>query len=110
MKIKSAPWLLWLIPIAFLVIATAPMSLNYYTATRFIVFATAAFIAFFSWSDGLQDRLGSVALAIVAITFNPFMPLPVTREVWMVLDWVCVAVFAAHLIFVRLRLFQKSAR
>src|ERR1700681_1971730 len=65
MKIKSAPWWLWLIPIAFLLLATAQMSLNYYTATRFIVFCAAAFIAFVSWSDGLMGRLGSVALAMV---------------------------------------------
>jgi hypothetical protein len=109
MKIKSAPWWLWLIPIAFLLLATAQMSLNYYTATRFIVFCAAAFIAFVSWSDGLLGRLGSVALAMVAVTFNPFMPLPFTREVWVILDWVCIAVFTVHLIFVRFGFFQKGA-
>jgi hypothetical protein len=110
MKIKLAPWWLWLIPILFLLIATAQLALSYYTATRIVVFGIAVFVAIVSWNDGWLDRLGSVALAIVAVIFNPLMPLPFTRETWVVLDWIGIAVFAAHLILVRLRLLQTSAK
>lgn len=108
MNIKSAPWWIWLIPISFLLIATAQMALSYYTATRIVVFSIAAFVAIVSWDDGRFDQLGSVALAIVAVTFNPFIPLPFTREIWVVLDWIGIAAFAAHLLFVRLRLLQTN--
>jgi hypothetical protein len=104
MQLKSIPWWLGLIPIAFLLVATAQMSLGYYTVTRIVVFAAAAFLAFMSWNEGWIGRFGSGALAIVAVAFNPILPFPFTRETWVYLDYVCIAVFVAHIIFVRHRL------
>jgi hypothetical protein len=109
MKISSAPWPLWLVPIAFLLVATAQMSLGYYTATRIVVFAVAVFAALVSWNAGRFGRWGSLVLAPVAVAFNPFVPMPFTREVWVALDWVCIALFAAHLIVVRLKLLPTNA-
>ncbi len=65
MKIKSMPWWLWFIPIAFLLAATAQMSLGYYTVTRIVVFGVATFLAITSWNEGWRGRLGSIALALV---------------------------------------------
>jgi hypothetical protein len=108
MKINAAPWPLWLVPIAFLLLATAQMSLGYYTATRIVVFGVAAYLAFVSWNAGRFGRWGALALTLVAVGFNPFMPMPFSREVWVALDWVCIAVFASHLAFIRLRLLQDA--
>jgi hypothetical protein len=109
MQLKSVPWWLWFTPIAFLLVATAQMSLGYYAVTRIIVFGFSAFVTIMSWSGSPLERWGSVALVMVAVAFNPFMPLPFTREIWVVLDWVCMAVFVAHLTFVRLRSLKTSA-
>jgi hypothetical protein len=109
MQLKLMPWWVWFIPIGFLLVATAQMSLGYYTVTRIVVFGVAASVTIISWNEGWLGRLGSVALATVAVAFNPILPLPFTRETWVYLDYVCIAVFVAHLIFVRLRWLRTSA-
>lgn len=103
MQTKSIAWWLWLIPIAFLLIATARLPYGYYTLTRIIVCGCAACLAALSWTDGGGiNKAWAVAFALVAVLFNPLIPVYLRRETWFCIDLGVAAVFATHLGLVRL--------
>jgi hypothetical protein len=101
MTTKSIPWYVWLIPVALLLIATARLPYGYYTLTRIVICAAAALFAYAGWNEGQVARSFSVLLGLVAILFNPIIPIHLSRNVWFYLDVAGAAVFAAHLIVVR---------
>jgi hypothetical protein len=105
---KSIPWWLWLIPIALLFIATARMSYGYYTFTRIVVCGFAAFFAFVAWEDGPVSRLWSAIFGLLAVLFNPLIPIYLSRGIWFYFDLLAAALFAAHLLFVRIRINQTK--
>lgn len=98
MQFKSIPWLLWLIPVALLLAATARLPYGYYTFIRIVVCASALFIAIAGWSG---SRIWSAIFCLVAILFNPVLPVYLHRGTWFYFDVGVAAIFAAHLIFVR---------
>ena len=99
---KSIAWWLWLIPIAFLLIAVARMPYAYYTFTRIVICGSASFLAAVSWIDGGKNRFWAVVFALVAILFNPLIPVYLKRETWFYFDFGVAAIFAGHLGVVRL--------
>lgn len=101
---KSIPWWLWLIPIAALLIATARMPYGYYTFTRIVVCGFSAFVAWSSWEDERPvARAGAIALGLLAVLFNPLIPIHLKRDTWFVLDIGAALLVGAHLALVRLR-------
>jgi hypothetical protein len=98
MQFKSIPWWLWLIPVALLLAGTTRLPYGYYTFTRIVVCGSAAFIAVAGWE---ASRFWSVPFGIVAILFNPILPIYLHRGTWFYFDMGTAAIFAAHLIFVR---------
>ena len=109
MQFKSIPWWLWLIPIALLLIATAKMPYGYYTFTRIVVCGLAAVFAFVAWGGGPVSRIWSVIFALVAVLFNPIIPIYLKRTAWFGFDIGAAAFFMAHLVFVRLLFARKVA-
>lgn len=99
MQFKSIPWWLWLIPVALLFAATARFPYGYYTFTRIVVCGSAAAIAVLGWENA---RPWSVLSGLLAILFNPIFPIYLHRRTWLYFDIGAAAMFAAHLIFVRL--------
>ena len=95
---KSIPWWLWLIPVALLLAATARFPYGFYTFTRIVVCGSAAFIAVREWE---VSRVWSVPFGIIAILFNPIVPIYLNRGTWFFFDIGAAAIFAAHLVFVR---------
>ena len=94
--------LLWIVPAALLAIAPAPLPYGYYTLLRFVVCACAAIIAYQSF-----ERRGwhawTIALVLLAVIFNPFLPFHLTRAVWSVFNVGGAALLIAHLWFERER-------
>ena len=109
MQFKSIPWWLWLIPIALLLIATAKMPYGYYTFTRIVVCGLAAVFAFVAWGGGPVSRIWSVIFALVAVLFNPIIPIYLKRTTWLGFDIGAAALFTAHLAFVQLLSVRKVA-
>jgi hypothetical protein len=104
MNIKSIPRLVWLVPVVLLVVATSHLPYGYYTFTRIVTCGIAAVIAFAGFRDDRAVvQAWSVLLALVAVLFNPFVPIHLDRQTWFYLDLGAAAVFVAHLIFVRWR-------
>lgn len=103
MQMKSVPWLLWLVPVAVLLIATQWMPYGYYTFTRLVVCGIAGFVAYASWDEGSGSKVWAIAFALVAALFNPIVPIYLKRATWFNFDVGVAILFAAHLVLVRLR-------
>jgi len=110
MQFKSIPWWLWLIPIALLCIATARMPYGYYTFMRTVVCGLAGYFAYVAWQeDILVLRSWAVVFGLIAILFNPIIPVYLKRGTWFDIDIGVALVFAAHLMHVRLRWLQSKS-
>src|SRR6266404_2883467 len=98
---KSIPHLVWFVPAILLIVAaTSDLPGGYYTFTRIVTCGIAASIAFTGFRDRPVSRW-SIPLALVAVLFNPLIPIHLDRETWVYLDFGAAVVFAAHLLFVR---------
>ncbi len=97
MRLKSIPWWLWLIPIVLLFIATEKMPYGYYTFTRIAVCGFAAVFAYLEWEGGSISRIWASILGLVAVLFNPILPIYLSRKIWYPLDVGVAVIFAAHL-------------
>ena len=84
MTSKSIPGWVWLIPITLLLVATARLPYGYYTFTRVVVCALAALIAIATWHDSQIGRAWSVLFELVAILFNPVVPIFLNRNIWQI--------------------------
>jgi hypothetical protein len=98
---KSISALVWIAPAAVLVVATAPLPYGYYTFTRIVVCLTGLVIAGIDLKNRRQIGTCSAALTLIAILFNPVVPIHLTRTIWFYLDLVAAAVFIAHLAVLR---------
>jgi hypothetical protein len=109
MHLQQIPWWLWLIPIALLVIAIERMPYGYYAFTRIVVCGFGALLAFVAWEDGPVSRLWSVIFGLLAVLFNPMIPIYLNRDSWFYFDLLAAVLFAAHLLFVRIGIIQTKS-
>lgn len=105
MIVGSISRLFWIIPAAMLIIAPAPWPYLYYRVLRLVVCVCAAAIALQSF-----DRRGwhawTIALALLAVIFNPVLPMHLTRTVWSGLEILGALLLMAHLWLERERSWQ----
>ena len=66
---------------------------GYYTFLRLVVFIGSALAAYAALSGSMQ-RTWVWAFGLIAITFNPVIPVHLSKEVWTVLDIAAGATFA----------------
>ncbi len=88
--------------------ATQRMPYGYYTLTRIAVCGFAGLFAFIAWAESLASRVWAVVFGLVAVLFNPIVPIYLTRATWFDLDIGTAIVFAAHLAVVRLEWLQTK--
>jgi hypothetical protein len=78
-----------------LVIALAPLPYGYYTLLRLVVCAAAAYLAFVGHKAGMT-QFWTGAMAVVALLFNPLIPVYLSRGVWAPIDVLVTVLFVAH--------------
>ena len=81
--------------------AMEKMPYGYYTFTRIIVCGFGAFIAVIGW-DNSSNRIWSVLFGMLAVLFNPIVPIYLNRATWAYFDVGGAIMIAVHLAFVRL--------
>lgn len=86
---------LFLIPAALLLIGIADLDIGYYTFMRIVVFLAGCFITFVSYKENDRVNFWTAAFALVAILFNPIIPVYLhDKDTWAVLDFIGAALFA----------------
>jgi uncharacterized membrane protein len=69
---------------------------GYFTLLRFVVFAVGGYIAYRSYQkDG--ESLTLWLFGLIAILFNPIIPIHLERETWWVIDLVVGVIFLISL-------------
>jgi len=81
-----------------LLVALFPWPYWYYNLLRLAVFAVSAWIAYEQWR--IDDAISGwvVAFGLIALLYNPFLPVHLTREIWSVLNIGTAALFLGHLV------------
>lgn len=83
---------LWfVVPVVFLLIALLPLPYGYYQFMRIVVCIAAAYIAFRAFS--FNQRGWGVAFGMIAILFNPIIPVHLSRGVWAPIDIAAAVLF-----------------
>ena len=70
---------------------------GFFTLLRFVVFFATAYIAWIAYTEG--NEIWVWMLGFIAILFNPFIPIYLTREIWVVID-VVTSLFLLMTIFI----------
>jgi hypothetical protein len=104
MSMKSIPSFVWIVPAILLAIAVSRLPYGYYTFLRIVTCGAASVIAVSGFQKGPATQVWSVLLILIAVLFNPFVPIHLHRATWFYLDLGTAAVFLGHLFFVRRRL------
>lgn len=89
-----------LLAAVMLVIAVGKHPYSYYTLMRFVVCLVAAYGAFLASERRQQGWL--CTFGVLALLFNPFIPVRLDRSTWAVLDVAAAIAFGASLINRRL--------
>ena len=87
--------------IALLLLAILPLPYGYYTLLRLVVCITAIFLAWMSYKK--QKIRWTWAMGLIALVFNPIMPLHFGKEIWVVIDLSTAIFFTIFLIKVKLK-------
>jgi len=78
-KMKSIPRAVWIVPAILLVIATARLY-GYCTFLRIVTCGIAAWIAYAGFQEGSANNAWSIVLALIAVLFNPILPIHLDRR------------------------------
>jgi hypothetical protein len=83
-----------------LFLALGRLPYGYYTLLRFVVSGTTAYGAYFASTE--QKKLAwAWIFGIVAVLFNPFIPIHLSRDTWAVIDIAVALLLLVSLLFLR---------
>lgn len=93
---KSAPKAVWVVPALMSFIAIGPWPYGFYMLLRIVIFGAAAFLC---WREVVK-RPGNPWIwmfGLIAILFNPFLPVHLSRPLWLPINLLVAALFLTHL-------------
>ena len=90
-----------------LLAALLPWPYGYYNFLRFCVCGVAAFLAYQQWTHDNVASKWVVVLIAIALLYNPFVPVYLTREIWSVLNIGTAIALVGHYRSLR-RLFRET--
>ena len=100
---KDLPHVVWMVPAVMLLIAAAPLPYGYYMFLRLVICVAAGLLAYLSYQEA-RSIAWTTSLALLALLFNPIVPIHMARAVWAPINLSSVALIAAHYWFVRCKL------
>lgn len=74
-------------------------SYGYYVLLRWVVGATAIFILYLSYQ--LDRKVWLWLMVAIAILFNPLIPIHLTKEIWVPIDFIVATLFLASIFKLR---------
>ena len=88
-----------LLPIAciiLLVLAVPPMwPYGYYVFLRVFICGASAYLAYLGFDE--NKEMWGLIFVVIAILFNPFIPVYFNKDIWVVIDILVAAVFFASM-------------
>lgn len=87
-------WLIWLGPVACLLIALFEMPYGYYQLLRVLIFCASCYIGV-SEIDR-EPRFWLWAFSAIALIYNPVFKLSLGREIWFLANIATIALFLIH--------------
>ncbi|TBA92530.1 DUF6804 family protein [Rhizobium ruizarguesonis] len=83
-----------LVPVALLVVAVFPLPYGYYSFLRFAITLSAAYLAWEAYREKDAFNGWSLILSMVALLFNPLIPVYLDRGSWFIIDLAVAGIFA----------------
>jgi len=80
-----------LLAAAFLLLATLDLPYGYFTFLRIVVCGVSVFVAYCGYRWG--KTWAAVVFGLVAVLFNPLIPVHLTKDVWFPIDLAVAASF-----------------
>jgi len=74
---------------------------GFFTILRFVVFSTTAYVSWMAYEE--QKEKWVWILGSIAVLFNPFIPIHLTREIWVPIDFVTGVFLAFSAFMLKLR-------
>ena len=91
---KSSLKFILLFPAIFLIIAPLiKFPYGVYVLLRLVVFSSAACMIYFSYQDTKQLNTTILIFGFIALLFNPFAPVHLSREIWLPIDFVVAGIY-----------------
>jgi len=84
-----------IISIVMLLLALLPLPIGYYSLLRFVVCITTCFLAWQSYN--IQKMPWMWTMGMIALIFNPLIPLYLGRELWFMVDIVVAIILGTFL-------------
>lgn len=91
---KNSLALFLLIPAVLLIIAPlVSFPYGFYTLLRLIVSITSGFIIYQSYKGAGGVNEISIIFALILILYNPFVPVHLSREIWMPINFITSGIY-----------------
>ena len=91
----------WLVPAALLVVAIFPWPYGYYVLLRICICGATAFLAYRQWSRRGRFDGWVVVLGVVAVLYNPLIPVHLTKMLWTFINLGTAGLLLGHLWWTR---------
>lgn len=88
-----------IISVVLLIVAIPELPYGYYVFLRWVVCASSGFTAFVS--SKLEKRFWMILYGLIAILFNPIVPIYLEKEIWVVIDIIIAIVIGISLFTVK---------
>lgn len=73
---------------------------GFFTILRFVVFTACAYSAWLAYENDQESWVWF--MGAIAVLFNPFIPIHLEREVWVVIDFVAAIVLISSVFLLKL--------
>ena len=97
-------FLLWIAPAVLLVVALLPWPYGYYTFLRLSICGASVFLAYGQWIHENSVDKWVIVFSAIAVLYNPFVPVYLTREIWSILNVATAVMFILHFASIKRRL------
>jgi len=94
--------LISIVSVIMLLLAIPPIwPYGYYTFLRVVICASSAYMAYLGFDRG-KEGWGWI-FGIIAVLFNPLVPIYLTKEIWVVIDVIVAGVFLVSIFTLKSR-------
>ena len=91
---KNSIALMLLIPAVLLILAPlVSFPYGFYTLLRLIVSVSAGFIIFYNYKGAGGINEISILFALILILYNPIIPVHLSREIWLPINFITSAIY-----------------